>query len=182
MTIRSSLQPPQLIHAWVKVSHAQIVTLPTTPVMMSLAPPSGWRAVVESARSFLHLTVAYTNINTTYAAFILGHTDATIGSWEAQGPVNDNTTLPSAVTNLTDWLGATPFDKVQDLIPLIDTKPDTSGADLWALPSLTSDLAGVDGLPIVLSMDNNGSGILTGGDPANYLTIDLVYRFVRLTG
>jgi hypothetical protein len=171
------------------LNQAAIQNLPTTPVVCSLTPPANWRVVPITCSGYLSMvTAGYTGMDTTYAALVLCHTDAS-SVWVLQGPVNDNSFTTTPVTEVTAYFGA-PHDGVITFIPPMigiesdegAAQGDASGTDLWVLPYPNiAGFAEYSGKPLVLSMDNNGSGNLAGGNVNDFLIIDLTYRFEKMT-
>jgi ABC-type uncharacterized transport system substrate-binding protein len=79
------------------------------------------------------------------------------------------------VTKLTDLFGAN--GRVVDMVvPAIDAiTAATAGEANWTQPIITSDTTSVNAGALTVSIDNNGSGALTGGNAANTMTVVVYY-------
>jgi hypothetical protein len=160
----------------VTLTDAQIKALPSAPITLVPALGTGIWAKPIALTLFANVTNAtYTNINTTYSALSLSITDA-VGSWIAVPVVNDNTTTP-AMDRVTGFLGGSVHDSMMAMpVPYMDIN-----GDQW-LPNVQTIVSGgsVADLPVVLAMDNNGSGNLTGGHASNTLRVILYYAVEAL--
>jgi hypothetical protein len=89
--------------------------------------------------------------------------------------VNDSS-LATDLTDVTTVLGASAL--VVDLpVPYVQAIQDvaTTGHTEWINPLIGMATANVNGTALVLAMDNNGSGALTGGNAANTMTVIVYY-------
>lgn len=155
------------------LNDAQIKALPTTPFQIVAAPSAGtWIHPIAVTYSADCAAAAYTNINTTYADFNLKlGTDSLV-----YGPVNDSSTSP-ALAQMTALLGAAAHIVVAVPVPGV--------AGVGSSPSYVQNIAPsgsgtLSGVALMLAMDNNGSGVLTGGDAANTLKVTVYYAVENL--
>ena len=152
------------------LTNAQIKLLPTTPVELIAAPDSsdvrikvlGATIVVDAAAG------SYTNINATYADV---HLQWSSGEWPATPIFNDVTATPD-VTGV-NFLLAGGLVEADLLIPYVVAFP--SYANVTAIAT-----TGSAGLALQIGMDNNGSGVLTGGNAANTMTVTVYYAIESL--
>jgi hypothetical protein len=148
------------------LTNAQILALPTTKVQVIAATGANTRARVLGATLQIDSSAgAYTNVNTTYNLVIL--TPGASGDWLAMGPVND-ATLATPLTQATQFFanaGRHFFDCVVPGVVALDGGA-SSGATAWT-QGQTYALVDVVNTIVYLSMDNNGSGVLTGGNASN---------------
>ena len=161
-----------LLTATVTLTDAQIKALPTTAIEIVAAPAANTRIKPVSATLQVSVvTATYTNINATYAQLSLGWDGSTF-PWAVVPVVNDSTTTP-AMTRVTDLLGGAVHDSIVDL-----TVPysEMSGADWWLTqPAVNVSFTTTVAKNFTISLDNNGSGNLTGGNAANTMRVVLVY-------
>lgn len=167
-----------IARATLTLTDAQIKALPTTAITLVAATGAGFLARLIAAPS-LHListSGAYTNINSTYAALVVSYTD-NAGPWASNAVLNDNTTTP-AVSQFASFLGTT-TDKLAWLSVPNVYAIDGAGAVEWTVNGSNTDpgptMSVVENKALVLSMDNNGSGNLTGGNAANSLKVTIYY-------
>ena len=146
----------------VQLTDAQIKALPTTPITLIAAPGAGFalrpHASVGSNEmiALFSWTADYTNLNAN-AVFVLS-----IG---ASGPI----------------ASIQPYNSIGgDFLA-------TGHSVLWCISSADisfshnvymAQLANVDNQPLLLTMDNASDGVLTGGDPANKLSIRIWYTVI----
>jgi hypothetical protein len=158
------------------LTDAQIKALPTTPVSVVAAPGSGLRIKILGATMRVNQAAgAYTNVNTTYAVIALTHTSAA-GDWVAQGPVNDSSMAAGALTIATNFLNSTTPQFYDFTVPALFPygKGAQSGLVGW---NTSGNFAITDSanVAVFLSMDNNGSGVLTGGNASNSGAVTIYY-------
>lgn len=148
---------PVLKTAQVSLSDAQIKALPTTPIQIVAAPGSAGKYIVVIKGSWKATTTsgAYTNINGTLAKLRLVYgANVTNASYEVA-----DTGSPTEFTGL---LG-------------------TAGVKITFLHNwkeLPENFSNIDNLAVSVSIDNNGSGNLTGGHSSNSLVVTFIYLVV----
>jgi hypothetical protein len=158
------------------LTDAQIKTLPTTPVTILVAPSAGFMNRVLAMSLILHASSgAYTNVNTTFASLQL---ETGTGVRLALGPVNDST-LATPLARLTAFLGAA---NKAVFVPMYSEaiQSATAGTSGYKQPSVTASLTDYDAQVGRLAINNSASGVLTGGNAANHLTV-VIYHFIEPT-
>lgn len=163
------------------LTDAQIKALPTTPITLVAAPASGFRIKILGGTMRLNNAAgAYTNINTAYCELRVNVT----AGWRLAGPVLVNDTEWSvALTGMTDVFGnaATYVLDVPTpgLLYPVDAgaQSGNSSGQLLLNPFNIPPTADVDAKAALLSINNNGSGNLTGGNAANSLKVTLYYAY-----
>jgi hypothetical protein len=165
--------------AIVTLTNAQIKALPTTPITLVAAPGAGSRIKVLAATVIAKTgSGAYGNINATYAALQL---ESAGGRWLAQAVANDDA-LTTPLTRLSSLLGGTNESYVDMLVPFVNAveAEGASGSEQWVAPVISNDLTDTENDLVRVSIDNNGSGDLTGGHGSNTLRV-IVYYAVEAT-
>lgn len=174
--------------AIVPLTDAQIKALPTTPITLVAAPSAGsWVKILGGSIVINNTAGAYTNINANAGLFIMPQG---VFAWLVQPIVNDTTPTPN-VTQLTTLLNTHTFKQVVPLVvPYSISDADASATPQnWVLSAglnsgTVADVgigtASVDGLAVELSIDNVGSGNLTGGNAANTGKVTLYYTVEAL--
>lgn len=148
------------------LTDAQIKALPTTALTVIAAPPTGYTIKVLGASIYVNTTAgAYTNINATYCAAFQLTFNVASAAWEVAPVINDNTTT-TPLTQVNALLGAA-AEKRHTLVAANFFAPAAVGADLWVTDNDTPLMSAIEAQPLVVSIDNNGSGNLTGGNAAN---------------
>lgn len=157
------------------LTDAQIKALPTTPTTLVAAPGATYGIKPFGMRVQLKATSAvYTNINATYVALQVMWGVA--GEWATTPLLNDSTT-----TNPMNRF-STLFGSVYGVhnghydfaIPYME-----SDASWWTPQVRVPGDYVANNAALVMDIDNNGSGNLTGGNPAQSLYWDLWYAIVR---
>jgi hypothetical protein len=164
--------------ARVTLTDAQIKALPTTPIQLVAAPGSGYRIRLFGVTMRADTVAgAYTNLDATYAAIEVKY--AGDGLWLVPAIVDDHSFSP-ALEELTNFLG-TAADQVWDG-DNSSIGVDSGGAAgaLEYVIGRRIPVANVENKAIQISLDNNGSGALTGGNAANTLDVDVYYAVVAL--
>lgn len=151
------------------LTNAQVIALPTTPIQLIAAPAAGSRNRIIAASLVTRFTAgAYTNVNTTWATLQI---QSAPGQWLAM-PIFNDSSIPT--TQLTTVMNAAQNRVINLLIP--DVYP--SG---WVLDAnIINDPADQDADATQIAIDNNGSGVLTGGNAANTLKVTLYYAVEAL--
>lgn len=157
------------------LSNDDLKTLSDTPIELVAAPGVN-RRIKPIAATFQYSVVSgfYTNINTTYAALQISW-DSAGGAWAMLPIVNDSTITP-AIDALSRALGTSIHDGMIDMIaPYLQTK----GAWWLPVPEVTQGFGAQENKSLVLSIDNNGSGDLTGGHADDFARVQLTFRIER---
>lgn len=159
-----------MLVASVALTNAQVKALPTTPVTVVAAAGSGFR-IRPIAVSYIaaFASGAYTNINTTYCDVHLALGTDYVG----YGPVNDSTTTPT-LTLVSDIFGSASNRLFDQGVPPQQATP-SAGANGYVQTIAFFNKNQQDNNPLQIAMDNNSSGVLTGGNAANTLTVKVYY-------
>lgn len=166
----------------VLITDAATKTLPTADVTTVPAPGVDWS--LKPTGITLWETVAtavYTNINTTYAALQVSW-DSSAGYWAAVPIVNDSVT--ASLARLTTFLGGSIHDAAVDLpCPYFEAYVNGSAGQQWLQPFSAGPSFGARvNKKLVISIDNNGSGNLTGGHANNFLRVFTYYELESSIG
>lgn len=159
-------------HVRVILNNGQIKALPGTDIGLLIPVIVGYRPIFKKASLYIDTTSgAYTNINANPSIFI----QYTGGTQVSNKLIDDGAATPVAITDVTDFLTGN--------INTVDLDKYTRVTDptLSEEGNLADTLGNFDGEGFELSMNNGGSGNLTGGDPANILIVDLYYNQVPVT-
>ena len=159
-----------LLRGSVALTDAQVKALPTTPVSIVAALGAGFYANIIAVELLSKFTSgAYTNVNTTYASLSVSINNAV--SFSA-GINNDSATSP-VLTALTTFMGASAR---RARLPMY---LESNGG--YVLPYIADGTFGIDvtasldNQAVTIAADNNGSGVFTGGNAANTLTVKVYY-------
>jgi hypothetical protein len=165
---------PGIQIATVSLTDSQIKALPTTPITFGVTSGTGfWNHIIAISYNFDTNAGAYTNLNTTFAALNI------VSSITVTGPVNDSTSTP-ALTTLTTLLASAGKRIHTPLVPYSEGFA-VAGSSSWVLSPVFETHAGADDNAFSVTLDNNGSGNLTGGNAANSLKIRVIYIVEPLT-
>lgn len=163
-----SLVPLSIAQTSVTLTNAQIKALPTTPIVLAAAPPAGFLIQPLLATLFAKTASgAYTNIdaagslNVAADIFALGYVP------------NDVAITTGSATRLTDLLGGT-GNKTVNLTPYVDTESMDGWGNVGVVGSTPAPTA------LTIAIDNGGSGVLTGGNAANTLTVIVLYVVIPI--
>lgn len=154
----------------VALTDAQIKALPTTPITIVAAPGSAKVIQPIFVNLFAKTTAgAYTNIN---AAGSLTMGMATLSNM-SYVPNDAAMTSSGSHTRLTDLLGGA-NNRRTELMPYFDTED----VDAYGPVGTVNGSSGGVNEALRISIDNSGSGALTGGNAANSLTVVVLYSVV----
>ncbi len=164
-----------LHRAIVALTNAQVKALPTTPITLIAAPGSGNRLrPLAVSYSFATGSGAYTNIDATYADLHLMLGTDYVG----YGPVDDASTIPplTLVTSVLGTAATRIFD--QGMPPQQGTPVAGSAGYVQTIAFYNRNQQ--ENAALMIAMDNNGTGNLTGGNAANTLTVTIYYAIEAL--
>jgi len=166
---------PQIRKSIIALTDANIKALPTTPITLVAAPGSGFKILPH----IVHIQIndaagVYTNINATYAACFLYYLGDT-SQWTNIGIVDDSVYTLTGFTSMFAVAGI----HSKTLPPYTDTPTDgNTGVDWVSANTIGSTL--YDNKALAIAMDNNGSGVLTGGNAANSGKVTIYYTIEAL--
>jgi len=149
---------------------ADILTLPTSAVTLVPAPGPGRVIQPLFATVWAKIPVAFTNIN---AAAVLSLNVFT-GPFLSYVP-NDAAITTGSSTRLTDLIG-TVGNWTQNFVPYMDTE----GVDFWGPIAARQPILLSVNQPLQVSIDNAGSGDLTGGSADCSLSWFISYVIVAV--
>ena len=169
-----TLEAGKLLAATRTLTNNEIKALPTTPITVVNAPGAGKFLQLISVSLTARITGAYTNIDPDWCGMALALGVA--GGGRSSGYLaNDSTTTP-ALGQMDAFLGAV-GNKLAGMGLYAESVP-VSGASGYVLYDYPTGPAGTDDVedfPLVLGVDNNGSGDFTGGNVANSLKVTVYY-------
>jgi len=159
-----------MLKTTVTLTDAQLKALPTTAITLLAALGAGIKTRVMGVSLSGNFTAgAYTNINATYAAFTISAVDRN-GRWVAAPIINDTSTTPDMV-NATTFFGNAATRECDLPVPDLEIASGAYVVD-FMVNGTAAELVNV---PLVITLDNNGSGNLTGGNVANSMKVSLYY-------
>lgn len=148
------------------INDAQTKALPTAPQTILTAFGSGFWIQPKSFVFIPNFAAgAYTGMNTTYASVQL---ETAAGVWIVSPVFNDS---GASLSDVSAFFAGS--NTVWPLVVPLTFPNGTGGWQAYASPATT--VAGVDNQDVRISMDNNGSGNLGGGNAANSLKYRLTY-------
>jgi hypothetical protein len=162
--------PYQLLYATKTITNEELLALPTTAIQLIAAPGANLRIKIVAASIRVNVnTATYTGLNATYAALQVSY-DSASGGFAATPIVDDSA---RSCTRLTALLAGATHDSITDfVVPYVRIFGGTTG---WAQPAVNVGIAAQTNKQIVLSIDNNGSGNLGGGDSSQSHVVQLGY-------
>ncbi len=161
--------------AILNITNAQWKALPTTPLTLVAAPGSGFRVKAFSATVITNFGLgAYTNLDASYLAFQVTNP---AGQW-ITFPIVDDATQTPTIGQMTHLLSAS--NLITDLPAPYLVVPSTGNAgQQYVLVNGTNasgdTVANWDNAAVVVNIDNNGSGNLTGGNVGNTARVIFYY-------
>lgn len=166
----------QILKKTATLTDAQIKALPTTPIELIGAPGAGYRIkIISGSLRLNNLAGVYNNVNADYFAVQI---HVPLVTWVVGGSWINDSTMTFALTQGTDVFHGGVGNRLTDLIAPGFSGLDagaSSGAGEWVVNNGLVGTVDYDGTAIQISIDNNGSGVLTGGNSANTLLVNLLY-------
>jgi hypothetical protein len=154
------------------LTDAQIKTMTSTPIVLvtsTLVGTDHRAKPVALSFQYSFVTATYTNINTCYAALQVGWDNMT-GPWAMTPIVDDVSSTAWVLAKFSSMFGGSVHDGMVDM-----AAPYLQIAPVWWVPQpgVRNSWGSVVSKNLALSIDNNGSGALTGGSTNNFVH----YRF-----
>lgn len=166
LTQASAEQPPLTT----LLSHTQVAALPSTSIQVVPAPGAGLMVLPITAVVFANTAGgAYTNIDPA-AVLVVKYAS---GIYATTVIANDVLITNGSATGVTDLLGST-----TPSMAWLSQTFGTENVDEWDGLARVYPTSGVENTALILTLDNGGSGNLTGGDPADSLTVVMRYVIV----
>lgn len=163
-----------ILRASVNLTDANIKALPTTPITLITTPGAGFFLNPISYLVQIRASAgAYTNINA--GAFAVFDTPGT--AVIRSGYIGNDATTTPALTTFSDLFGAAANKQVQLANVYYTVSPESA---LWGTIGDVQVIADVEDKSIVFTVNNGGSGDLTGGNAANtgriicYYTVETI--------
>lgn len=155
----------------VTLTDEEIKRLPGHPIKLLDAPGAGyWNHVLSATYRLRAGSGAYANINGTYATLVVQTTNV---NWLVTPIVNDSTAVP-ALSRLTTLLGVA-SDYTVHAGEYVEGAVSASGGANWGIPSAEALTSDFNNAATEVAIDNNGSGLLTGGHASNSMTVTIYY-------
>lgn len=166
----------QILKKTATLTNAQIKALPTTPIELIGAPGAGYRIkIISGSMRFDNTAGVYTNINASYFAVQIHNPSL---DWVVGGAWINDDTLTFPLTQGTDVFNGGAGSRLTDLIVPAYSGRDggaSSGVATWVYAEGNTATADYDNTAVQISIDNNSAGVLTGGNAANTLLVNLLY-------
>lgn len=159
---------PSIRKSIITLTDAQIRFLPTVPIDLVAAPGASKMIVPWSYWLVMTMIASYTNINGTTPFFVMQYS---AGGNEGSGYIGNDNTIP-AVTTFTDFFAfGTGLKRYRLPSSYYD---DRGAAGGWGLIGDFTGLASTNKI-LQATINNQGTGNLTGGDVGNSLKIVTYY-------
>lgn len=153
----------------ITLTNSQIINLEASPQTLITAPGTGKMIIPTLAIFSSNITTDYTNINAAAKLII-----RCPGAGTLMQAFNTTDNSVTSLLSPTSWLGDT--KAIGWVLPFQYTTGDTN-TKTGMYAELTSEY---ENRPIVIQLTNNGAGILTAGNAANTLKIQIFYQIINL--
>jgi hypothetical protein len=154
--------------ASVKLTNAQVLALPTTPVQLVAAPGAGKVLIPFLAVFYLDWTADYTNIDA-HAVLKVGYS-----------PTGSLTFLVAFVEIANSGVSGVLAEGASNYAVLGPTAIANGASSFVVAVSGSNDEPGQTNVALLLAATNALAGNFTGGDPANTLQVSVYYNTLTL--